>query len=327
MILKRKLLPLAALGMAAGLVPDAMVRIMLGKNETGQQVRDKTMAGLDKRKKNPDDIMYRAGVYLASKQEENERFEKECPEEKVTVLSFDGLRLAGFMRKNKEGHRWLLAFHGYRATHSEITRLQFAREFYNMGFHVLAPDHRMCGESEGERIGMGWLERFDVLTWIQYVIAEDPKAQIVLFGESMGAAAVLAACGLFLPPHVKAVIADSSFSSVSAISGEVAARRYHLPSGPAVALCDSAARRYAGFKLSEADIAAELAKAKIPVLLMHGKEDSIVPFENFRVLSEVNTNSELKAVSFEGADHVCSSLVEPQLYWQTVRDFLDGRFS
>lgn len=327
MILKRKLLPLAALGMAAGLVPDAMVRIMLGKNETGQQVRDKTMAGLDKRKKNPDDIMYRAGVYLASKQEENERFEKEYPEEKVTVLSFDGLRLAGFMRKNEEGHRWLLAFHGYRATHSEITRLQFAREFYNMGFHVLAPDHRMCGESEGERIGMGWLERFDVLTWIQYVITEDPKAQIVLFGESMGAAAVLAACGLFLPPHVKAVIADSSFSSVSAISGEVAARRYHLPSGPAVALCDSAARRYAGFKLSEADIAAELAKAKIPVLLMHGKEDSIVPFENFRVLSEVNTNSELKAVSFEGADHVCSSLVEPQLYWQTVRDFLEGRFS
>ena len=39
------------------------------------------------------------------------------------------------------------------------------------------------GESEGDYIGMGWPERRDVVRWCQQLIAEDPEAEIVLYGD------------------------------------------------------------------------------------------------------------------------------------------------
>lgn len=44
------------------------------------------------------------------------------------------------------------------------------------------------GNSEGQYIGMGWLDRKDMLKWIDYVISLDKNAQIALYGESMGGA-------------------------------------------------------------------------------------------------------------------------------------------
>jgi alpha-beta hydrolase superfamily lysophospholipase len=313
--------------MALSLTPEMIMRVMLGRNQHGQRIREKGMAKLEKRRKDPKDIMYPTALYTASKQEENERFKAEHPEEKISVISYDGLRLAGFVRRQEDSHRWLIAFHGYRADHTEITRLQFAREFFRMGYNILAPDQRVCGESEGSLIGMGWLERYDVMTWVQYIIGKDRNAEIVLFGDSMGASTVLAACGLHQPPQVKAVIADSGYASVEAMAAKTARNMLHMPAKPAIALCDPASRRLAGFRLSEADIAGELARAKVPVLLFHGKEDSIVPYENFEVLSSVRTQSILEAVSFEKCDHVCGSLVEPERYWQTVSSFLEQAFS
>lgn len=322
MKLKHTVLPAAAALAVLGIGPEAAIRVMLGRNAAGQRIREKAMAKLEKRKSDPQDHMYRTGQYTALKNEENRQFLNEHPEERITVLSFDGLKLAGFIRRNRDTHRWLIAFHGYRADHTEIGRLLFSKEFDQLGFNVLAPDHRACGESEGNIIGMGWIERYDVLTWVNAVIEQDPDAEIVLFGESMGASSVLAAAGLHLPANVKAVIADSGFSSVSSIASHVVEKKYRLPSKTVIALCDDAAERYAGFTLSEADIAKELEHAEIPVLLLHGKQDSIVPFENFEILSSVQPKSQITAVSFEHADHVCSSLDEPERYWQTVRDFL-----
>ena len=326
MSLKFLTVPLTAGIMALSLTPEMIMRIMLGRNESGQRIRERGMAKLEKRKKDPEDIMYPAAVCSASKQAENEAFKAEHPEEKISVISYDGLRLAGFVRRRKDSRRWLIAFHGYRADHTEITRLHFAREFFNMGYNVLAPDQRACGESEGNLIGMGWLERYDVMTWVTYITEKDPEAEIVLFGDSMGASTVLAAAGLYQPPQVKAIIADSGYASVEAMAAKTAVNMLHLPAKPAIALCDTASKRLAGFRLTEADISKELERTKVPVLIFHGKEDSIVPYSNFEVLSKVQTHSILEAVSFEKCDHVCGSLTEPERYWQTVRIFLEKAF-
>ena len=38
------------------------------------------------------------------------------------------------------------------------------------------------GESEGEIIGMGWLDRLDLIAWIQLILDEQPDASIILHG-------------------------------------------------------------------------------------------------------------------------------------------------
>ena len=40
---------------------------------------------------------------------------------------------------------------------------QLAAPYYEAGYQVIAPDLRACGESEGDYVGLGWLDRKDVL--------------------------------------------------------------------------------------------------------------------------------------------------------------------
>ena len=42
---------------------------------------------------------------------------------------------------------------------------------------------------------MGWLDRKDVLRWIDYIIQRDPDAEIVIHGISMGAATTMMTAG------------------------------------------------------------------------------------------------------------------------------------
>ena len=72
----------------------------------------------------------------------------------------DGLTLHGVYYANAETadtHRWALVLHGYRGDYTGA--LQLAAPYYEAGYQVIAPDLRACGESEGDYVGMGWLDR------------------------------------------------------------------------------------------------------------------------------------------------------------------------
>lgn len=49
--------------------------------------------------------------------------------------------------------------------------------------------------SEGRYIGMGWLDRRDLMRWISLIVQADPHARIVLHGVSMGATEVMMTTG------------------------------------------------------------------------------------------------------------------------------------
>ncbi|WP_143805201.1 alpha/beta hydrolase, partial [Oenococcus oeni] len=83
-----------------------------------------------------------------------------------------------------------------------------------MGFNVLLPDDRGHGQSMGEYISFGWLDRLDYLQWLKKIIKRvGPKSEILLFGVSMGASTVEMLSGEDLPSQVKCVIADCGYSS------------------------------------------------------------------------------------------------------------------
>ena len=44
------------------------------------------------------------------------------------------------------------------------------------------PDLRGHGQSEGDYIAMGWLDRLDIINWIKYLIDNDSKVKIILYG-------------------------------------------------------------------------------------------------------------------------------------------------
>jgi uncharacterized protein len=90
---------------------------------------------------------------------------------------------------------------------------QKAQMFVQHGFDVLVFDLRAHGESEGERLGLGWLERGDVQAAVSFVEQRGiPPGTIGLQGQSFGAGiALLSAAAI---PDVAGVVADSPFSDV-----------------------------------------------------------------------------------------------------------------
>ena len=122
----------------------------------------------------------------------------------MTLTADDGLTLHGVYYANAETadtHRWALVLHGYRGDYTGA--LQLAAPYYEAGYQVIAPDLRACGESEGDYVGMGWLDREDILRWIDFILADDPQAKIVIHGISMGAATTMMTAGESTPDNVK----------------------------------------------------------------------------------------------------------------------------
>ena len=141
---------------------------------------------------------------------------EQTPQEKLEIKAKDDitLRATAYYNKteNQENHNWVIVAHGYRSKPSWVASI--GMHFYKeKGYNVLIPSMRATEESEGKYIGMGWLDKDDIIGWINKIILKDKNAKIILHGSSMGAATVLMASGENLPSNVKAIIADSSYTS------------------------------------------------------------------------------------------------------------------
>ena len=222
---------------------------------------------------------------------------------------------------SQEGHRFAIVFHGYRSCGSQMEG--YVREFWDMGFSVLAPDALAHGASDGDWLGMGWLERPDNLEWIQFLLKRDPEAQIVLFGISMGAATAMMLSGEDLPAAVRGIIADCGYTSVWDEFAVQLREQFGLPPFPLLYAADAVTRLRAGYSLREASSVNQLRKASVPMLFLHGEEDTFVPYAMLDEVYEACASPCKEKVSIPGAGHAASASADPQLYWGSIRQFLD----
>ncbi|GAA3956054.1 alpha/beta hydrolase [Hymenobacter algoricola] len=82
-------------------------------------------------------------------------------------------------------------FHGYTSDKSKL--LTEAGFFRSLGYCVLLVDMSGAGNSAGYRCTVGYREADDVATASRFLTRQQPTAPVVLYGVSMGAAAILRA--------------------------------------------------------------------------------------------------------------------------------------
>ena len=247
------------------------------------------------------------------------------PYEAVTITSYDGLALFGKYYPAAESAPWLIMLHGYRsgAERDFCGGLPFG---IAAGFNVLLVDQRAHGKSEGSCLTLGIKERWDCLSWANYVtLRTGGTARIVLYGMSMGAATVLMAADLDLPENVVGIVADCGYSSPSAIVKQVLRKR-HYPLFPTYALLRLGGRLFGGFDIEEASAAAAMENCDIPVLLIHGEDDRFVPCAMGRENFEHCRSSEKEILTVPGAGHGMSYMVDKEAYLSTVSAFLKKVF-
>ena len=235
------------------------------------------------------------------------------------IESYDKLQLHSYV-VSQNSNKWAIVVHGYGGSGKLMS--DKSKYFYDMGYNVLIPDLRGHGKSEGDYIGMGWKDRLDIISWINFIIKENPNAEIVLHGTSMGAATVLMTSGENLPSNVKAIVADCAYTSAWDEFSYQLETYLKVPSYYILNVTNMVTKLKAGYSLKEASALECVKKATVPILYIHGDKDKFVPYSMMDKLYDA-TNSPKEKLTIEGGEHANSDLVSPFLYWLTVEDFLN----
>ncbi|MCI6457888.1 MAG: alpha/beta hydrolase [Clostridium sp.] len=235
------------------------------------------------------------------------------------IESYDKLQLHSYV-VSQNSNKWAIVVHGYGGSGKLMS--DKSKYFYDMGYNVLIPDLRGHGKSEGDYIGMGWKDRLDIISWINFIIKENPNAEIVLHGTSMGAATVLMTSGENLPSNVKAIVADCAYTSAWDEFSYQLETYLKVPSYYILNVTNMVTKLKAGYSLKEASALECVKKATVPILFIHGDKDKFVPYSMMDKLYDA-TISPKEKLTIEGGEHANSDLVSPFLYWLTVEDFLN----
>jgi uncharacterized protein len=178
--------------------------------------------------------------------------------EEVTLKTSDGVTLsAWYVPAAQKGSRTMVFCHGNAGNIGD--RLDKLAIFHSLDTNTLIFDYRGYGTSDGKPSEPGtYLDAQAAYDWLHDTRGV-PSADIIIYGESLGGAV---AANLASQRQCRGLILDSTFTSVA----DVGARAF-----PLLPVRLMVGRKY--------DTTAVIAKVRCPVLMIHSRNDEIVPFE------------------------------------------------
>jgi uncharacterized protein len=222
--------------------------------------------------------------------------------EDVALVAEDGVRLHAWYLPPPGEARWtVLLAHGNAGNISHrLDRTVFLQS--RLGAAVLLFDYRGYGRSEGSPDEEGTYR--DARAAHRWLVEEKgvPPERLVLFGESLGSAVAL---DLALSRPCRALVLESPFASVPAMARAVYP---FLPLWPLVRT------RY--------DNEAKAPGLRVPLLVLHGERDEVVPFAQGRRVFEAASGPK-RFHPIPRAGHNDTYYAGGEAYWEAVRDFLD----
>ena len=243
------------------------------------------------------------------------------PYEDIYIKSDDGLTLHGRYYHTKDDAPLRIMFHGYKGYALRDFSIG-ALDAIQKGHNVILIDQRGHAQSEGKCIGFGMTERYDCRRWADY--AKDrfgENCRIILSGISMGAATVLMASDLDLPKNVVAITADCPYSNAADVI-KFTMKKLGIPSFvfPFVRLSGII---FGHFDIVKGSATDSVRNTDIPVLLVHGDCDTIVPVDMSRKLFQSIGSKEKEMLIIEGADHGMSFIVDPVSCSEKLDSFIE----
>ena len=208
-------------------------------------------------------------------------------EENVTINALH------FKVENPKGV--ILYFHGNAG---DLSRWGSITEYFSaMQYDVLIMDYRTYGKSTGKLSEQGFYR--DAQFCYDYLLKQYSENEITLYGRSLGTgiASYLASTN-----QPKQLILETPYHSIL----DVAKYRFPMFSVKYLLKYQFSTYKY-------------LPKTSCPITIIHGTDDSVVPYSSAKKLSELSIKN-LNFVTIEGGNH--GDLIEFEDYHKTIRALL-----
>ena len=246
-------------------------------------------------------VVDRSFIYFPSREIEATPGDVGLEFEDVRFQASDGVALHGWFVAGG-GDATLVWFHGNGGNIGH--RVGNIRELVErLQISIFIFDYRGYGRSEGSTYEEGtYLDAESAITYVRSRGDVDPE-KTIYFGRSLGCA-VAAEMAIKYPP--RALICESGFTSVRAMTKSV------YPFLPGLQLLVT----------TKYDTLSKIAWVDVPVMVLHGDRDEIVPFSMSRELFDAAKGPK-RFYTIEGAGHNDTYYVGGPDYFEALREFVN----
>jgi uncharacterized protein len=221
----------------------------------------------------------------------------------VSIVAADKATLrAWWLTPSKPNGNCVVVLHGI--ADSRAGSVGFAPMFLNEGYSVLLPDSRAHGASGGQLVTYGLLEKYDVISWANWMKKTGCR-NLYGLGESLGASILIQAAAV--APAFTAIVAESPYADLREIAEYRVRRTSRMPGFvaiPAAKIAVSSAVFYArwvdNLDLRQVSPVNDIAHSSTPILLIHGMKDIRTPAWNSQRLARANPRNSLWLVPNAG---------------------------
>ena len=211
---------------------------------------------------------------------------------------------AWWIPSDDQKNRTLIYLHG--SALNIAANITHARRFRNLGFSVLLVSYRGYGKSDGIFPNEDQVYSDARAAWVYLVNERDIEpGSVYIYGHSLGGAVAIQ---LALDhPEAAGLIVESAFTSIPDMA-RVMPKYRMLP----ISLIVN--QRF--------DSINKVEQLQVPVLYIHGTNDTLVPYEMSRKLFE-QTASPKRLKFIPGGGHNNSAAVGGEAYLEAVREFVE----
>ena len=254
--------------------------------------------------------------------------------ENIHISSPFGYSLSGtFIPNAKSTDKTVIFLHGF--TENRTIGLYYLEIYLRAGFNVLLVDSRAHGESGGDSVTWGSLEKYDLDQWVSWLAQRIPNGAIGVHGLSMGAATALLHAELNEEnKRVAFYVADSPYSDFETLLS-LYVRQYLSPYtvslAPWLAKLDVASLLlpYANLisyfhsrsTFDEASPLQSVRHVTTPILYLHGEADTLIPASMSLELQQA-TKGPSQLYLFANSKHGAAIFDNHRQYSQVIQHFL-----
>ena len=267
-------------------------------------------------------------------------------------VSLSGNIYYSTLANGERSNKWAVVIHGFMMT-GDLMANAVGQMYLDQGYNVLAPDLRGAGSSKG-KTGMGYSESLDIWDWLTFLNTNYSVDEVIVHGISLGGATTLQLWSQkdqgrdLASQKVVGLVDDCGYTSMTGIIDglltlpdgiQELGELLNLPELPSLYDLigyDNVKKfliSFVGVGLNEGNFdyyqdtfAAGRVFSDVPILIIHGTDDTTVPYSNSVTVVNEAKKRNLKTTfwSVEGQPHAfIVAGINKQQYRNQVINFVN----